>query len=437
MKENIGDDSHGDSLGDGVHEGHGEDRDVGRDGFQRIVPGDLGDLLHHQVSDDDEGRSCREGRDRQKERGEEEGQNEEEACSDSSQAGASAISDTGRGLDECRDGGSTQAGADSRADCVCQQSAADVGKLAFLVQHIRLGSTSDQSSQCVKEVDEQEGRDDGEEIQTQDAGEVQLHESRSQGCRRRENACGNQTVESRFGIGDIESAELADDAKHPCDNNTDQDIAGNFLDDQVGADDHADQGKQNGDTFGVESAALNGVAEREDRDQRRAVDDDMSVLKTDEADEKSDTDRYTQLQGSRNGIEDCLTDICQGQDDENETFSENCRQGDFPGVSHTHDDRIGKIGVQAHTGRKGEGQICQQCHQHAGDRGRQRRRSKDSSLIHARITENARVDGQDISHCHKGRDTGHDFGPDIRTSFLQFKKLFQNIILLYVFDDAV
>lgn len=290
MKENIGDDSHGDSFRDGVHEGHCEDGNVGRDGFQRIVPGDLGNLLHHQVTDDDEGRSSRKGRDRQKERGEEEGQDEEEACCDGCQAGASALSDTGGGLDESRDSGSTQAGADSRADCVSQQSAADVGKLAFLIQHIRLGSTSDQSSQCVKEVNEQEGRDDREEIQAQDAGEVQLHESRSQGCRRRENAGGDQAVESRFGIGNIETAELADDAEHPCDNNTDQDVAGDFLDDQIGADDHADQGKQNSNAFRVEGAALYGVAEREDRDQCGTVDDDMGILKADEADEETDTD---------------------------------------------------------------------------------------------------------------------------------------------------
>ena len=290
MKENIGDDSHGDSLGDGVHKGHCEDGNVGRDGFQRIFPGDLGDLLHHQISDNDQGRSCREGRDRQEERGEEEGQDEEKACGDGSQAGASALSDTGGGLDESCDGGGTQAGAYGRADCVSQKSAADVGELAFLIQHICLGGTSDQGSQCVKEVDKEESRNDREEVQAQDAGEVQLHESRSQGCRRRENAGGDQAVESRLGVGNIETAELADDAQHPCDNNTDQDVAGDFLDDQVGADDHADQGKENSDAFRVEGAGLNGVAERENRDQRGAVDDDMGVLKTDETDEEADTD---------------------------------------------------------------------------------------------------------------------------------------------------
>ena len=160
MKEDIGDDSHGDSLGDGVHKGHCEDGNVGRDGFQRIFPGDLDDLLHHQITDDDKGRSCREGRDRQKDRGEEESQNEEEACGDGCQACASALSDTGGGLDESRDGGSTKAGAYSSADSVSQQSAADVGKLAVLVQHICLGCASNQSSQCVKEVNEQEGRND-------------------------------------------------------------------------------------------------------------------------------------------------------------------------------------------------------------------------------------------------------------------------------------
>lgn len=74
MKEHVGDNAHGDSFRDGIHEGHSEDGDVGRDGFERIFPGDLGDLLHHQITDDDQGRSRRKGRDCQEQGGEEEGQ---------------------------------------------------------------------------------------------------------------------------------------------------------------------------------------------------------------------------------------------------------------------------------------------------------------------------------------------------------------------------
>ena len=409
MKEHVGDNAHGDSFRDGIHEGHSEDGDVGRDGFERIFPGDLGDLLHHQITDDDQGRGRREGRDRQEQGREEEGQDEEEACGDSCQAGASALSDTGGGLDEGRDSRSTKAGAYGRADCVREQGAADVGELAVLVQHICLGGASDQGSQCVEQVNKEEGRNDREEVQTNDIGEVQLHESRCQ---------------------------LADHAQKPCEDDTDQDVAGNFLDDQVSTDDHADQGQQDRDAFIIEGTALDGIAERKYRDQRGAVNNDMGVLKTDEADEKADTDRYTQLQGRRYRIEDRLPDIGQRQDDENDTFCENGGQGDLPGIPHAHDDRVGQIGVQAHTCGQSEGQICQERHQNTGDRGCQRRRRKDSTLIHAGISQNAGIDSQDIGHCHEGRDAGHDLCFDIRPVFLQFKKPFQNNFLLYAFDDA-
>lgn len=311
MKEDIGDDSHGDSFRDGVHEGHGEDGDVGRNRFQRIQPGDLDDLLHHQITDYDQGRRCCEGRDGQKQRGEEEGQDEEEAGRDSCQAGASALSDSGRGLDEGRDRRGTQAGAHGSSDRICQQSAADVGELAVLVQHICFGSASDQGSQCVKKVNKQESRYNGEEVQTDQIGEVQLHESRCQRGRCRENTAGDQAVETRFGIRNIQAAELAEDTQDPCDNNTDQDIAGYLFDDKPGADDHSDQCQQDRDTFILECAGFDGITERENCDQGRAVDDDMGVLQAYEADEETDTDCYAHLQGRRNRIEDSLTDICQ------------------------------------------------------------------------------------------------------------------------------
>ena len=159
----------------------------------------------------------------------------------------------------------------------------------------------------------------------------------------------------------------------------------------------------------------------------------MGVLQTDEADEQADTDRDTDLQCRRDRVEDRFTDIGQGQDDENDTLCEDCGQSDLPGISHAQDNRVGHIGVQAHTCRQCERQVCQQCHQKACKTGRQSCGCEDSTLVHAGVTENARIDSQDVGHGHEGCNTRHDLGPDIRVPFLQFKKLFQNKYLLFMY----
>ena len=255
MKKDVGDDSHGDAFGDGVHERHCEDRDVSGDRLKRIFPADFDDLLHHQETDDDQGRSRREGRDGKEEGREEQSQDKQSAGGDGGQACASAFCDTCRGLNESSDSGGTQAGTCCGSDCVCEQRAADVGELSFLIQHVGSGSTSDQGSQCIEKVDEQESEDNGEEVQAQDAGEVQLHESGSQRCRSGEYAAGDQAVEAGFRIGHIQAYQLADDAKNPCHNDTDQDVAADILDDKESGQDHADQCQKNSDTLGIEGSA--------------------------------------------------------------------------------------------------------------------------------------------------------------------------------------
>ena len=94
VKKDVGDDSHGDAFGDGVHERHCEDRDVSGDRLKRIFPADFDDLLHHQETDDDQGRSRREGRDRMEQGGEEQSQDKQSAGGDGGQACASAFCNT-------------------------------------------------------------------------------------------------------------------------------------------------------------------------------------------------------------------------------------------------------------------------------------------------------------------------------------------------------
>ena len=100
LDEDIGDEAGADARGDRVREGHEDDRQEGRDGDLEVVPVDVGDLLHHQEADEDEGRSGRLVRHDRDQRREEGRQEEEDTGDDGRQTGARTLTDTRARLDE-------------------------------------------------------------------------------------------------------------------------------------------------------------------------------------------------------------------------------------------------------------------------------------------------------------------------------------------------
>ena len=75
----------------------------------------------------------------------------------------------------------------------------------------------------------------------------------------------------------------------------------------------------------------------------------MGVLKTDEADEQTDTDGNTVLQCLRNRIEDRLTNVRQRQKDEDETLCKYSGQCNLPGVAHAQNDGVREVSIESHT----------------------------------------------------------------------------------------
>ena len=63
VHDNIGDNSHGDSLGDAVEERHRDDAEECRDSFCRVIEIDLRYGADHVKAYNDQGRSRRKGRD--------------------------------------------------------------------------------------------------------------------------------------------------------------------------------------------------------------------------------------------------------------------------------------------------------------------------------------------------------------------------------------
>ena len=150
----------------------------------------------------------------------------------------------------------------------------------------------------------------------------------------------------------------------------------------------------------------------------------MGILKTDECDEKTDADRDRKFQLARDCIEDGFTHIGQREDNKDETLHADCGKRNFPAVPHAHADRVGKVGVQSHTGRQCKGQVREQSHRKGCNCRGECGRRENRTAVHAGFSQQIRVYGEDIGHGHEGRDTRNHFCPHSRAVFFQVKKLF-------------
>ena len=166
-----------------------------------------------------------------------------------------------------------------------------------------------------------------------------------------------------------------------------------------------------------------------DGDQRGGIHRQTGVLQADEGNEQADTHGDAPLQSQGDGVEDGFTHVCQGKDDENDTLNEDSQQCDLPGVAHAKDHGVGKIGVQTHTGGQGEGKVCHQRHGGGTDKGGDGGCQQDGGRIHTCLGKDAGVYGQDVSHCHEGGDTGHDFGLYIGLVLGEFKQFLEHSVL--------
>ena len=154
------------------------------------------------------------------------------------------------------------------------------------------------------------------------------------------------------------------------------------------------------------------------------IDNKVRTLQSNESDEKSDSGTYTVFQCKRDCVEDGFTYIRKGKSDKYNTFREYSEQSYLPGVSHGTTYGISKVSIESHAGSKSEWIICQKCHGKGADKGSKRRSNQGSVGVHTGCVEHAWVDGKNISHCHKGRQTGDDFCFYRCVIFSEFEQFF-------------
>ena len=164
--------------------------------------------------------------------------------------------------------------------------------------------------------------------------------------------------------------------------------------------------------------------DREQLKQCGTADDDMCVLQADKCDKQTDTNADCRFQILRDCIEDCFTHVCQGQNDEDDTFREDSSQSILPAVSHAEHDGISKVRIQSHTRCKGKRIVGKQRHCECTNKCSQCGCSEDSSVIHTGGRHDTWVDSQNVCHGHEACDSGNNLSFDICAVFFELEKFF-------------
>ena len=377
VHEDIYDYTNHDAFGDAVAQRHQQHGEECGDGFAVVVPFDLGDAGAHHHAHNDQGGTCGGGGNGQEERTQEKGQGKAAGYHQGGEARTAPFANAGGTLDVGGGGGSTHAGAYGGGNGIGHQYAADFVNLAVLVHHARFHRNAYHGADGVEHVYKQEGEYHDEHVPGEDVVELELEEDGlNRGGHRGDTIeLGDSHGDADKGGGQYAPQDAALDVQHH----------------QQAGDEDADEGQQ--------SAA---VGEVEEGDKGAlATDDDAGALQSDEGDVETNTDTDGGLHAGGYGVDYQFAHFENRQQDEDDTFDQDGRQGKLPAVAHAEADGVHKEGVQSHAGGQAERFLGPHGHDQRAHDGGQRGGREDGVGGHPFVsqgTEDAGIDGQDVGH---------------------------------------
>lgn len=438
LDDGVGDEADADGMADGAGDGHGDEHQ--RDGHHlvQIVEVHILQTHDHQHAHIDEGGGGgRRGNDGGDGGNEDAGQ-EENAGGEGGQACAAAGLHAGGGLHEGGDGGGTGAGAGHGADGVGQEGFLHVGHVAVLIHHAGTGGGAHQGADGIEHVDHAEGDhqgDGGEPADLQKAVEVKLEEGRlhhvGEGRHKGSSGEGREGIHAQH----REVADPVDDGRHQhAQQHRGLDA---FLGQDHGDEEAHEHGHHSEDHGGV-AAAHSGLGHA---GGQRAEEVPHHVegaaifrvhahvgtqadVHQHEADGGGDAKAHTQ----RDGVDDLLPDVENGEDQKDDALQQNDDQGGLEGLDIAHageghdvGNHHGKEAVEAHAGGQCEGLVGQKRHaehgQCGGDAGGQEH-TVPKGRTRIKVGEQVGVQGDDVGHGHEGGKTGQDLRADSGAVFL-------------------
>ena len=114
-----------------------------------------------------------------------------------------------------------------------------------------------------------------------------------------------------------------------------------------------------------------------------------------------------------NGGDESLADAGEGEGEEDASREEDCAKGGLPGDTHSFDDSVGEVGVEAHAGREGERVVGERSHKYAAEGRAEAGGGGDGGEGHAGLAEDGGVHEDDVGHRDEGGEAGEDFGAPV------------------------
>ena len=433
LDQAVGDEAAGDAVGDGVAERHEHGGEERRNGFGDVAPLDFLQGGSHHAADHDQHACGRGGRHGGDDRGEEGGQREADRHDHGGQAGAAAGGDTRGGLHV---GGGVRGaadGADGGGDGVGEQGLVHLGgeAVAVLQSLLILGGEdagaaagADESAQGVERIGHGEG-EDGHDDQRQlgrireQCREALGGEDRAEGLRQL-----GEGLADGLRVGPGGHAER--DADYGGDGDGQQHAALNLHHGEHNGQYEADQEDPQhlvvevGQTRGSRNGTALGGGLRIAGSELDQADVQHAHVGHEQADAAADG----VLQGLRDGQDDHLADLGDGDEDVDQAAQEHHAHGLLPAEAEAEAHGVGEERVEAHAGGLRVRNVGEQAHHERADDGRDDGGEEHAAPRHTGRRQDLRVDDDDVRHCEERGQTGHDLSGHGGAVLFKMEELF-------------
>ena len=148
---------------------------------------------------------------------------------------------------------------------------------------------------------------------------------------------------------------------------------------------------------------------------------DAGIAQADEGNEQPHARGHRCKQLPGDGIHDQLANPSRRQQQKDAAGYEDAAQRRLPGNAHALDDGKGKVRVQAHARRQGDGIVGNKAHQDAADGRRQAGGGGHRGHWHAGLAQYARVHKYDVGHGKKRSRPGKNLRAPGRSPFLDME----------------
>ena len=431
LDQAVGDEAAGDAVGDGVAERHeygGEER---RYGLGDIAPVDfLQRGRHHAAHHHEHACGCG-GRNGGDDRGEEGGQGEADGHDHGGQAGAAASGDTCGGFHIRGGVGGAADGADGGCDRIGEQGLVHLGGEARTVFEGLLvfrGEDAGAAAGADERADGVEGVGHGEcEDRQQDDRQLRhVGEQRWEAFGAEDSAKGlrqlGESVADGEGVGHggLTHWNAGDGGDRDGDQHAAAHLEHGEDDGEEQADDEQPDGRivHDGQTWGgLHGVAVLGVGlggEGEEAD----------VQKADVGHEQADAAADGVLQHFRNGLDDDLTNLGDGDQNVDQAAQEHHAQGLLPGEAEAEANGVGEERVEAHASGLSVRNVGEQAHDKRARDGCDDGCEEHAAPRHARLRQDLWIDDDDVRHCEERGQTGHDLSGHGGAVLLKMEELF-------------